>query len=224
MDYLNCAASMNNMGVVSMLMGNRREAFDFFRSALESLCERVAYCTPTYSSNALSHHFSSLHQTNLPFVPVSFDTSSLSPEAPAYTFTKAFIFNTYVVVLEEYLENYKAVILFNLALLYDKGEQGTARDEFEATALNFYNSSLEILQCPTSPLDCSNVVIALLNNKAQIFFRRNEVENTRASLEELGKSLNEALGEGTKALDEHDINGLLLNVHCQSALVCAPGA
>ena len=62
------------------------------------------------------------------------------------------------------------------------------------------------------------------NNKAQIFFRRNEVEKTRAQLEELGKSLGEALGEGTKALEENDLNQLLLNATCQSALVCAPGA
>lgn len=147
---------------------------------------------------------------------------SLQPETSAFTFTKAFALNTEVPLLEDHVDTYKAVVLFNLALLYHKKDRQDC-DSFEATTLELYNSSLELLRFDDE-LDCSNLVIAILNNKAQIFFQRNELEETRASLDELGKSLLKALGEGTKALDEQDINGLLLNVHCQTALVCAPGA
>ena len=130
---------------------------------------------------------------------------------------------------EEHLDSCKAVILFNIALLYDSQEKNLPDVDYEATALELYNSSLEMSLNPApkfagSPLDCSNLVIATLNNKAQIFFRRNEVDSTRAVLEELGNSLGKALKQGTKALDDHDINCLLLNVQCQSALICAPGA
>ena len=227
MDYLQCAASGNNMGVASMLLGDRRAAFDLYKGALEALCEGIAYCTPTLPSNVPSQPFNTPQGTSHmpPFLPVCNDSDiplSSPTEIPAFTFTKAFMFNTSIQPSEEHVDSYKAVVLFNLALLYDSKEQNFC-DRFEATALELYNSSLELSLAPCA-LDCSNVVIATLNNKAQIFFRRNEVESTRASLEELGRNLGKALEQGTKALDDQDINGLLLNVHCQSALVCAPGA
>ena len=224
----------NNLAVAEMLAGERKAAFNTFKIALETLCEGVAYCTPTVTANAPYREFNIFHQSSasdmFPFLPVSGHSDiPLSPsDTPAFTFTKAFLFNPSLQLSEEHVDSYKAVILFNLALLYDSQEKNLHDDRFEATALELYNSSLELSLDPARnvslPLDCSNLVIATLNNKTQIFFRRNEVESTRASLEELRKNLGKALEEGTKALDDQDINGLLLNVHCQSALICAPGA
>lgn len=234
MDYLECSVIGNNLAVAEMLAGKRRAALDTFKIALETLCEGVAYCTPTVTADAPYRGFNIFQQTSAsnmsPFLPVSSHGDiPLSPsDTPAFTFTKAFVFNPSVQISEDHVDSYKAVILFNLALLYDSQEKNMQDDRFEATALELYNCSLELsldpAQSASLPLDCSNLVIATLNNKTQIFFRRNEVESTRASLEELRKNLGKALEEGTKALDDQDINGLLLNVHCQSALICAPGA
>ena len=229
MDYLQFAASMNNMGAFSILTGDIRGAFDFYRGALEALSDGVAYCTRTLIGHSLAHVLRNALQNNtLPFVPLSASdcfvggSSNLAVDAPAFTFRKAFVFNTQVRLSQEHEDAYQAVILFNLALLYHRNECAHC-ETYETTALELYNSSLGLLR-RSSHLDCSNLMIVILNNKAQIFFRRNEIEKTRSQLEELGKSLGCALSEGTKALEENDLNQLLLNAACQSALICAPGA
>lgn len=233
MDYLECAVAGNNLAVAEMLVGEHRAALASYKTALDTLCEGVAYCTPTAATSApnLNLLTRNLGGTMAPFLPVSNDSDvPLSPlDIPAFTFTKAFIFNPSLRLSEDHVDIYKAVILFNLALLYDSQERNLHDERFEATALELYNSSLELSMDPVPnfaaySLDCSNLVIATLNNKAQILFRRNEVLSTQGALEDLRKNLGKALKEGTKALDDQDINGLLLNVHCQTALICAPGA
>jgi len=226
MDYLQAAASMNNMGVVSMSQrGGQRAALAYYKAALESLCTKVQCSTPTLACTAVPRTFGNCQGSNLPFVPVSLGATCLSADASSFTFSKAFVFNTSVRLLEEYLESYQAVILFNVALLYDnRGDN--APTSYEAKALELYINTLDILLCPQAiTLDCSNVVIAALNNKAQIFFRRSDFVNTRDSLVELAIHLHKTFViDGNKSMDEHDINGLLLNVQSQVYVHCAPCA
>jgi len=213
-----------------MIFGDRKAAFNLCKGALEALCEGIAYCTPTLPSHI---PLSSLQMLQCDIadawsiIPVSVGSdaplSRAGADISAFTFTKAFVFNKSRKLSEEHLDSYQAVILFNLALLYDSKELSTC-DRYQATALELYNHSLELSTAGNCALVCSNVMIAAMNNRAQIFFRRHEVESVRALLEELGRSLGNALGNGANVLDDQDINGILLNVYCQTALLCAPGA
>ncbi|CAB9511600.1 expressed unknown protein [Seminavis robusta] len=225
MDYLDFAASVNNQGVTALLLGDRIGAFGFFKGAWEALSDGIAYCGFLPNDKVDPSINKALRVSDVPFVPVStaaFEGAAVRQgEAASFTFQKPFAFNTGLELVEEHREIYKAVILLNLAMLYHK-ESGL-NDIYEKTALELYGYSLEVLKCAVH-LDCSNVLIATLNNKAQIFFQRHEVERTTESLEKLSQSLGNALREGFKGLEDADIDGLLLNVHCQRALVCAPGA
>lgn len=234
MDYLQCAASMNNMAVLRLLFGDRRGAFDLFKGAFDAMNEGVTYCTKALPAPFLPPHgFPHFNNTALPFVPIGdsdFHPSSIPEESKnsgdenvdGFTFDKTFLFNPRVKVTVGSIEACKAAVLFNLALLYHQRDK-YYYDRYEDTALELYNSCLELLRRP-SAMNCSNVVIAALNNKAQIFYERHDLDTTSALLRELGNCLGKAIDEAGKSLSEQDINRLLLNVHCQRALICAPGA
>lgn len=239
MDNLQCAASMNNSGVVKLFLeDDRRGAFEVFKAAFAILHEGSAYCTSALSLPILPQHFpklSSVSSSTLPFVAISEADFSAKPPSPtvhhrdepdhAFMFSKAFAFNPRFEFGEDCIEACKAVVLFNLALVQHRRNKYYVHcPRHENTALRLYSSCLELLRQP-SPLNCSNVVIAALNNKAQIFYEQHDWETTAGLLRELGQCLGKAIDEGAaKSLDEQDINGLLLNVHCQRALVCAPSA
>lgn len=209
-----------------MLGKNRRsEACQFFKTALGVLTdqnEHVAEAIPTLREDL------DLPESELPFIPVSMPRLSWSynancSSATNFHYSKAFLFNPRLELDQSHECSLQAVILFNVALVYHTTAVNP-HDEFEATALALYDNCLELLNQDDLE-DLSYIRIAALNNKIQIHHGRADLSTTSFLLGRLGKILMDTIKRrDVHYFDDKDVNGLLLNVACQRALVGAPGA
>jgi len=147
-------------------------------------------------------------------------------QAAAYTFGKVFLFHPMLELERDCVDSFRAVMLYNMALLYHNASVNP-HDEYEATALALYETCLELLERDDCPDDLACVYIGALNNTIQIHHGRADLATTQTLLDDLGTILRETLKrkDGHQHfLDDQDIHGLLLNVTCQRALICAAGA
>jgi hypothetical protein len=172
-DHLHCAAKLNNTALLALVAGERQRALDLFRNAFKVLnCEEDKVNPVVLTdSDALP---ALLDNTFLPFVPVAVPCSFIPYEngSASFTYSKAFMFNPCLELNHEYVGSFQAVILFNLALIYQHASLCTS-DEYEDMALTLYNEVIELLDGDNLD-DLDYVYVATLNNKAQIHVARTD--------------------------------------------------
>lgn len=87
--------------------------------------------------------------------------------AQGYIYAKPFFFNQEALVSEAERSLYAAVVLFNLGLAYQiEGQRFHDGGYYTTVAKTLYESSLSQLNIQWRSHDCSNVLIACLNNAA----------------------------------------------------------
>ena len=223
----NAAAKLNNTGIMKLMAGRPREACEFFKAAVDILTDddQNLVAQPTLSEDL--HFPESVYNTELPFIPMATPCLS-SPsdkdcKSQAYTYSKAFLFNPRLELDQSYICSFRAVILFNIALIYHT-TAANPHDQYETTALSLYDTCLELFEIDSLE-DLSYICIAALNNKIQIHHGHGDTARTSSLLDSLGLILMDTMQRRhAEYFDDQDANGLLLNVACQRALVCAPRA
>ena len=217
--------NLNNNGIAMLGKNRRSEACQLFKTALGVLTDQKDLLAQATVAVVEDLH---LPASELPFIPVSMPSLSWSYSADCasqsnFYYSKAFLFNPRLELDQSYECSLQAVIIFNIALVYHTTAVNP-HDEFEATALALYDNCLELLD-QDGLEDLSYIRIAALNNKIQIHHGRADPSATSFFLGHLGKILKDTMQRrDANYFDNQELNGLLLNVACQRALICAPGA
>ena len=199
------ASSLNQQGA-ALLLGNRvYEAAKCFEQALATLRVQV----PSFLDR--------------PF-PIASLQGKLQPyESHGFVYSKPFFFNQQAHPSEGEVSSFLAIITFNLALTYQTvGQQLRDGGKYLLMAKSLYDSCLSLLNCHKQ-YDCSNVIIACLNNMACL--------NVELSLPveacQILFWLEMLIKEGrvrTDTLHGDDIADVVLNIRILLMPVCAGAA
>ena len=226
MDHcLQCAAKLNNAAISTLAAGKRQEALDLFRNALEALTVQEMAVAMEPAVHGDDFFPATVDKAFLPFIPFSTPYLSIpfNRGSEAFTYSKVFLFNPSLELDAEYICSLRAVIQFNMALIYQQVSLHSY-DEYEEMALALYNEAIEFLEADNLD-DLDYVFIAAQNNKAQIHLaRKDDPQDTRLMLEEVGSALRQHMKKRIAVFDDQDTDALLLNVLCQGILVSAPVA
>jgi len=240
------ASDLNNRGALSLVHGNTEQAFKCFEKALDVIDEYSPLCVlsqPINPSPALpSAEIHQAQQTTLPCTALAIPPPSertanyrnSSESDYAFVFTKPFVFTASMTTISPSIqqEAHKAVVVYNLGLVYHHYRWSNCHLLKAATdtALSLYDQCLHLLtvvvqaQPQASQLFFYNLVVATLNNKAQIHHSRHEIVTTRTVLNQLGTILSSAVQNDPLSFEERDIDGLVLNVSCLLPISSASAA
>jgi hypothetical protein len=218
------AVKLNNSAVACLLLGERHEAFVLLKRAFATMSHAgenlytIARSTKEGDSAVSCDFDFDSACSAMPFVPIAVELSSNGSSQDTFTFQKYFLFNSSLMFEKECENSYRAVILFNLALLYQTAQDSLMKHEH--TILTLLDSCLGLLRA--DGLEDFYIAVAALNNKAQIFHKRRDAR-IKPLLENLRASLRDSL-TAQMIFDESDMNGLLLNITCQGTMACADTA
>lgn len=138
-----------------------------------------------------------------------------------FLYSKPFFFNQEATFNEEDLASYTAIMTFNLALCYHlEGQCFRDGGGFLATAKSLYQNALELLNHDWQ-YDCSNVMIASLNNLACIQSDLLQMGESRQTLLLLSTFINEGRVR-TDTLNKDDLRDIVLNI-CLLPMACSAG-
>jgi hypothetical protein len=221
---MNSVIKLNNAGVLSLTNGNKRNAADLLSNAFNILSHDMEEVDVSNLDLVQVRLPELVFHSTMPFIPVSADSiSSASGETnSAFTYTKFFFFNPRVTFCPRFLCSYRAVVLFNLALIYQTSSVNP-NDEHDSTALELYDRCQELLERDGIE-DLTYIRTVAMNNKIQIHHRRMDLDTTETLLDKLGPVLKLTLKKQANVFEEKEVDELLLNCTCQRTLVCAPGA
>lgn len=218
------AAELNQRGASFLAAGNYESALPCIHEALETIA--------TASHNPLLSFWEApgrpdplrMLPPSLLFLPDNQkDTTirTIEDDANQFIYSKPFFFNPEASFAQEEIISYGAIIIFNLALIYHNKAR-TFGEEALITARRLYDNCLELLK-HGSRFDCSNVIIALLNNRAaihnELFEFRESCQNFKLLADLIGKSI-----VRTDTLDKGDLRDIFLNIHFYKIPTCAPCA
>lgn len=147
------AALMNQQGASLLFGGHLDQAAKWFQEALKEL----NFPLPC----PLSRPF------RITSIPRRDAGTQIIEGKQAYLYAKAFFFNQEALVSEAERSLYASVVLFNLGLAYQiEGQIFQDGGYYSTVAKKLYESSLSHLNIQWLSHDCSNVLIACLNNAA----------------------------------------------------------
>jgi hypothetical protein len=201
------AALMNQQGASCIIASNIKQAATWFAGALQLLRFQLPV-----SIQKTFHMASHSPQDDGRFQP---------DESRCFVYSKPLLFNPEAVITEEDILSYTAVVTFNLGLahqlegyaLHDDGRfLATANDLYDATLHHLLNSQLRH--------DCSNIILASLNNLACLnaeLYKFDQAYHILLCMEIM-------IQEGrvrTDTIDADDLSNVLLNIRLLTMPVCA---
>ena len=138
-----------------------------------------------------------------------------------FVYFKPFFFNQDATFNEQDIASYNAIMTFNLALCYHlEGQCFRDGGGFLATAKSLYQNALELLNHDWQ-YDCSNVMIASLNNLACVQSDLLKVDESCQTLLLLSTFINEGRVR-TDTLSKDDLRDIVLNI-CLLPMACSAG-
>jgi tetratricopeptide (TPR) repeat protein len=139
-------------------------------------------------------------------------------ENEGFIYSKPFFFNPEATMTEEDIAPYGGVILFNLALTYHERSRFLGESSLRL-ALRMYDKCLTLLKNANS-FDCSNVIIAALNNQAQIHEVLLDYRNASNRFKVLADFLHQA-DVRTDTLEPDDLRDIFHNIFFFKVPTCA---
>jgi len=160
MEHVVKALWMNHRGASMLLSdGDVESATPWFQQGLQ-IMSKLALPNENLSSAKIPIH---------KVVSVCADIDTPLANSKGFIYSKAFFFNQGATINERDIHSYTAIMTFNLALSYHLG--GLSSNDggrLLLSAKGLYERTLELLNREWT-YDCSNVVIASMNNLACIF-------------------------------------------------------
>ena len=199
------ASALNQHGAALLLGGRVYEAAKCFELALATMQVKV----PSFLDR--------------PFPIASLQGAFQIYESHGFVYSKPFFFNQQAEPSEAEVSSYLAIITFNLALTYQTvGQQLRDGGKFLMMAKSLYESCLALLNCQRQ-YDCSNVIIACLNNMACLSVELSKPGEAYQMLLWLEMLIKEGKVR-TDTLHGDDIADVVLNIRILLMPVCAGAA
>jgi hypothetical protein len=217
MSSIKYACSLNNQGVDLLVSGEISRAMKFFQSAV-ALFKKAVHEAETNSCIELDQ-FSD--DASLPFCESTLTVAGLQ-DLQCYVYNHGIMISNNVNgETEEMISLYIAIVLFNLALASHCEGTALGRDKLLKKASVLYSLVVQLLTRLTMPVDASTTILTLLalNNQAQIHYDQCEYVQSVDCLKYISTIMGDCRGYHS-ALNQEDVNGLLLNV----MLLRAPSA
>lgn len=216
--HIHNAANLVKAGAYYTKM-NPEKSFGYFKNALDLLhsATKDEEFGSDYASPGLSPHKSRLTtmfsaQAAVPHEsdPAACASAVSEIDGSYFVYCKPFFFSqeTLDIALTPL---YISIVIFDMALLLHKaGLQRSERNLLKS--LKLYDMSLMLLRTAPQYLDCSNVMLAVLNNKTHVCFALRRFQEGQSSMEEFSELLTSVLGEGISSVfDEPELNDMILN-------------
>lgn len=202
------SAWLNQQGASLLLAGDVEQSVLFFKQALEVVC--FDSCDRLHPSPTLT----------IPAGPPGRQIGYLNKNR-GFIYFKPFFFNQDATFNEDDLASYAAIMTFNLALCYHlEGQFSRDGGVFLTTAKKLYENALELLNHDWQ-YDCSNVMIAALNNLACVQSEILNVDEAYQTLLLLSTLINEGRLR-TDTLNKGDLRDIVLNI-CLLPMACCAG-
>ncbi|CAB9514487.1 expressed unknown protein [Seminavis robusta] len=200
------AAQLNQTGASCLAANQLEKAQKCFQMALESVT-----CS---SLNAVQPH------ADMKALMLSQEQSSrrCPQENEGFIYSKPFFFNPEATITEEDVAPYGGVILFNLALTYHERSRTVGESSLHV-ALRLYEKCISLLKHATS-FDCSNVIIAALNNQARIHEELLDFQKASMRFKLLADFLHRS-DVRTDTLEQEDLQDIFLNLFFFKIPTCA---
>ena len=205
------AAQLNQTGASRLAANELEEAQKCFQKALESVT-LASHDVCMIDSTKQEHQTKTLL---IPQAPFSRDTHL---DSEGFVYSKPFYFNPEATMREEDISPYGGVILFNLALTYHERSRFSGESSLRL-ALRLYDKCLILLKNATS-FDCSNVIIAALNNQARIHEVLLDFRKASIRYKLLAEFLHQT-DVRTDTLEADDLQEILLNIFFFKIPSCA---
>ena len=222
MDLLCCASDLNHQGAVALSQGDS-SALTLLQGALVAI---EGVCDQTQLLFAESIEPESLQYSMLCNAVHSKKVIDQLRNAGCYILSKPFVFATPGPVSMPSIRGYKAMIVYNMALAYHclgTCNSGGCSASAMKAAEELYDFCLHLFAELNDPTVFSNLLVAVLNNKAQIHFCQHNFKLSRLILDKLGTVLRSTT-PSRLALHDEDIDGVITNVSCQFSLAGASAA
>lgn len=212
---------MNQAGASLLSAQQPEEALYFFERSLEELITKAGQDPLKYHDIipcVHRSHGSSNTKTGPQHILAELESKD---DSEGFVYRKPFFFNPEAAITNE-LEtpSFGAVILFNLALCYHM----RACDSAQITALTLYDQCLGLLQASRSEFDCSNIIVAALNNKARICDHLKDFQSACSAYHSLADILGTEDVFTTGTIDKDDLQAICLNVYFFKIPTCASSA
>ena len=207
------AAYLNQSGASCLTANQLEQAQKYFELALQTIT--LAGHDMMASDNTTSQQPLSPKSLVVSQQSISKRASSLSD---SFIYSKPFFFNPAATLAEEDIAPYGGVILFNLALTYHERSR-TVGESALRLALRLYEKCLSLLKHATT-FDCSNVIIAALNNQAQIFEELLDYQRAGLRFKLLADFLKED-DVRKDTLEPDDLQDIFLNISFFKFATCA---
>lgn len=147
----------------------------------------------------------------------------MQEEGHGFVYTKPFFLNRQAQPCEGEMNSYLAIITFNLALAYHQvGQSVWDGGRYLLSARSLYEGTLSLLNCQRH-YDCSNVIIASLNNMACLYVELYRPYDAYQMLFWLETLIKEERVR-TDTLHGDDIADVVLNIRILLMPVCAGAA
>lgn len=208
------AAQLNQSGASCLAANQLEQAQKCFQLALESVTlaghDMISENDSTSSQQALG--------ANSLVVPQQSISKTSPHDSEGYIYSKPFFFNPAATLTEEDIAPYGGVILFNLALTHHARSRQVGESALKV-AMRLYEKCLTLLKHATS-FDCSNVIIAALNNQGRIFEELMDYRRASLRFKLLADFLNEE-DVRTDTLEQEDLQDIFLNIYFFKLPTCA---
>jgi tetratricopeptide (TPR) repeat protein len=228
MNILCSAAGLSAQGASFLKTDEYDEAYEFFTKALDMIvrAENNWLVHPTQRGSLLEA--SEITETlkmlpkHRPGMRQGRSRHFHSQNSAFFVYDEPLLFIPVSEITVKAIAFYKAVLLFNVALVLHK--KSNCVDAWSVhRALHFYELCLECCkECVTHP-SCLEVSAAALNNKAHIYFEHSEFSTARTVLDTLLVAMIFLHGRPL-ALKEKNTQGILFNIYMLKMPTTAPTA
>lgn len=215
------AADLNNRGAALLASGQSGQARATFGATLDIITQAVIQDGDgnrgDSSSSESSANFSNYEplQSQLQAVPrLSQRAGTVPPKlrnGEPFIYNQALVFAPTIDINQCSLPFYTAVVLFNAALTFHLRE-GPPEAISLRLASNLYDMVLLNLKKNSASLRCANILVAALNNKAQILYQLKDYEAAGRLWSDVWANIFDT--EKRPCFDQSELDGFLYNILC----------
>ena len=220
MHFVQRSAHLVNVGAHYLSIGDDYSAYGALKRGLDVL-QQVAATDVDFDALSEQRNIDTDDQDSiLPLVAIPFDcernemtlfgTADDEDKSFYFVHSKPFVFDQSSLDVAN-TPIYISIAIFNMTLLLlRKARTESDCNESVRKSLRLFDMALILVKSSPSHVDSSNLLVALLNNKAHVCYCMHQFDDAHASLKELSGLLATACMEDS-AFDETEVNGMVLN-------------
>jgi tetratricopeptide (TPR) repeat protein len=208
MTLIQNAANLVNAGSYYRSL-EKEKAFRYYKAALDvlqSVTSGDGFNPDQFPYNELSADYCA--QAAIPYESGQEEHFLSLQDGSYFIYCKPFLFNQANLDVA-FTPLYIATTIFDMALMLHKA--GIHSDKNLNKSLRLYDMSLMLLRNAPQQLDCSNLMLAILNNRTHVYYTLQRFQEAELSMEEFSDLLTAVFDDETSIFDEPELSGMVLN-------------